>query len=78
MVVNEWLKLTVAVTLTSTGHSLSNVIVLSASTAVWLTIATMATDIFVRITYALAIPRNNINVTKWRFPNVSNSKEKQK
>jgi hypothetical protein len=40
-----------------------------ASIAVWLTMATIATDIFVLITYAFAIPRNSINVTKCLVPN---------
>lgn len=40
----------------------------SLGNAVWFTIATIATDIFVLIMYAFAIPRNNINVTKCLAP----------
>lgn len=36
---------------------------------VWLTIATIATDMFVLMMYALAIPRKSMNVTKCLVPN---------
>lgn len=40
----------------------------SLGSAVWLTMATIATDMFVRITYALAMPRNSITVTRCLLP----------